>query len=173
MYEGFGFSNTYVKEAIKPKLKDMYIQEWNTELTMKKTCGMYKLMKATDEIENYLIQLPCHQRHTISRFRCRNNKLPITHGRDVEIVVDGMLCPYCDYDVLGDKFHYLFVCEYFRQERNKCIDEKWTINPQLRFIHDVFQDNDARDLRNLVLFIDIIVEAFSDAELPLQTLGFQ
>ena len=84
-----------------------------------------------------------------------------------------MFCPYCDYDVLGDEFHYLFVCEYFSQERNKYIDEKWTISPQLHFIHDVFQGNDSRDLRNLALFIDIIVEAFSDAELQLQTLGFQ
>ena len=80
---------------------------------------------------------------------------------------------YCDYDVLGDEFHYLFVYEYFRQERNKYIDEKWTISPQLHFIHNVFQGNDSRDLRNLALFIDIIVEAFSDAELQLQTLGFQ
>ena len=173
MYEGFGFSNTYVKEAMKLRLKDMYIQEWNAELNMKKTCGMYKLMKATDGIENYLIQLPYQQRRSISRFRCRNNKLPITHGRDVEIDVDEMFCPYCDYDVLGDEFHYLFVCEYFSQERNMYIDEKWTISPQLHFIHDVFQGNDSRDLRNLALFIDIIVEAFSDAELQLQTLGFQ
>ena len=93
----------------------MYIQEWNAELNMKKTCGMYKLMKATDGIENYLIQLPYQQRRSISRFRCRNNKLPITHGRNVEIDVDEMFCPYCDYDVLGDEFHDLFVCEYFRQ----------------------------------------------------------
>ena len=27
MYEGFGFSNTYFKKAIKLRLKDMYIQE--------------------------------------------------------------------------------------------------------------------------------------------------
>ena len=66
MYEGFVFSITYVKEAIKPQLKDMYIQEWDAELKMKKTCGMYKLMKATDGIENYLIQLPYHQRRSIS-----------------------------------------------------------------------------------------------------------
>ena len=67
-------------------------------------------MKATDGIESYLIQLQYHQRRSISRFRCRNNKLPITRGRDVEIAVDEMLCPYCDYDVSGDEFHYLFVC---------------------------------------------------------------
>ena len=108
-------------------------------------------MKATDGIENYLIQLPYHQRRSISRSRYRNKKLPITHGRDVEIVVDEMLCPYCDYDVLGDEFHYLFVCEYFWQERNKYIDEKCTINSQLHFIHDVFQDNDVKSSRPLYL----------------------
>ena len=91
MYEWFGFSNTYVGEAIKLRLKDKYIQEWNADLNMTKTCSMYKLMEATDWIENYLIQLPYHQRRSISRFHCRNNKLPITHGRDVEIVVDEML----------------------------------------------------------------------------------
>ena len=84
-----------------------------------------------------------------------------------------MLCPYCDYDILGDVFHYLFVYEYFRQERNKYIDEKWTIYPQLYFIHYVFQCSNTKDLRNLAFFVDIIVEAFSDAELQLQTLGFQ
>ena len=54
-------------------------------------------------------------------------------------VVDEMVCPYCDYDVSWDEPHYLFVCEYLRQERNMYIDEKWTINPQLHFNHDVFQ----------------------------------
>ena len=126
-----------------------------------------------DGSENYLTQLPYYQRCSISRFRCRNNKLPLTHGRDVVIVVDEMLCPYCDYDVLGDEFHYLFVCEYFRQERNKYIDEKWTINPQLHFILDVFRGSDTKDLRNPALFIDIIAETFSDVEFQLQTLGFQ
>ena len=84
------------------------------------------------------------------------------HGKDVEIVVDEMFCPYCDYDIFGDEFNYLFVCECFRQERNKCIDEKWTINPQLYFIHDVFQGSDTIDLRNLGLFINIIVETFGN-----------
>ena len=76
-----------------------------------------------------------------------------------------MLCRYCDYDVLGDEFHYLFLCKIIRQERNKYMDEMWTINPQLHFIHDVFQSINNRDLGNLDLFFGIFVEIFSDAEL--------
>ena len=64
-------------------------------------------------------------------------------------------------------------CEYFRQGRNKYIDEKWTISPQLHFILDVFRGSDTKDLRNPALFIDIIAETFSDVEFKLQTLGFQ
>ena len=41
----------------------------------------------------------------------------------------------------------------------------------LHFIHVVVQSSDTRDLRNLTVFIDIIVEAFSDVELLLHTLG--
>ena len=44
------------------------------------------------------------------------SKLPITHARDVEIVVDEMLCPYCEYDVLGDELYYLYVNVLDRKE---------------------------------------------------------
>ena len=43
----------------------------------------------------------------------------MTHGRGVEIVMDEMLYPCYDYNVLGDEFHNLFVCEYFRQENGQ------------------------------------------------------
>ena len=61
---------------------------------------------------------------------------------------------------------YIETSQYDPKQEN-------TAHTQLHFIHDVFQGNDSRDLRILALFIDIIVEAFSDAELQLQTLGFQ
>ena len=45
MYKRFGFSNIFIKEAVKLRLKDMYIQKWNIEMNMKKKCDVYKLMK--------------------------------------------------------------------------------------------------------------------------------
>ena len=63
------------------------------------TYDMYKLIKPIDGIENYLTQLPYYQRCSICRFRCRSNKLPITHDRNATIIVDEMLCPHCDYDI--------------------------------------------------------------------------
>ena len=82
------------------------------------------------------------------------------------IAVDDISCPYCDYDILGDELYLLFVWEYFRQERNKYIDEKLKINPPLHFIHDVSPGSNKS-------FIDIIFETFIDVELQSQTLGFQ
>ena len=82
---------------------------------------MYELINRLMEWKRILTQLPYYQLClcSINTFHCRNKTLPITHGKYVEYDVKEILCPYCDYDIWGDKFRYLFVYENYRQERNK------------------------------------------------------
>ena len=73
-----------------------------------------------------------------------------------------MLCPFCEDDVIGDEYHYLFMCDNFKEDRNKLIDEKWIVNPQQHFLSEIFQNNNTTELRNLASFIDIVVSTFDN-----------
>ena len=72
--EGFGFTNDYVKHAIKLRQKDVYFQEWSAEMNTKKSCEMYRVIKTDFGLENYLMQSSYYQRSSLSKFRCRNNR---------------------------------------------------------------------------------------------------
>ena len=143
----------------------MYFQEWSAEMNTKKSCEMYRVIKTDFGLENYLMQLSYYQRSSLSKFRCRYNRLPVTFGRDVNVLVDEMLCPFCENDVIGDEYHYLFMCDTFKEDWNKLIDEKWIVNPQQHFLSEIFQNNNTTELRNLASFIDIVVSTFDNIDL--------
>ena len=126
---------------------------------------MNRVIKTNFGLENYLMPLSYYQRSSLSKFRCRNNRLPVTFGRDVNVVVDEMLCPFYEDDVTGNEYHYLFICDHFKEDRNRLIGEKWTVNPQLHFVSEIFQNNNTTELKNLASFIDIFVSTFDNIDL--------
>jgi hypothetical protein len=57
------------------------------------------------------------------KFRCGSHKLPIEMGRFFSIDRSERICDLCNKEELGDEFHYLFNCTFFKDERIKFIPE--------------------------------------------------
>jgi hypothetical protein len=49
--------------------------------------------------------------------------LPIEMGRFFSIDRSERICDLCNKEELGDEFHYLFNCTFFKDERKKIIPE--------------------------------------------------
>ena len=81
------------KRIVKQRLRDQFIQEWQSGVAENSVCCNYRLFK----------------RQRLLKFRLSNHRLPIQHRRSVGIPRDERICTY-DSGEVGDKFHYLLNC---------------------------------------------------------------
>jgi hypothetical protein len=55
-------------------------------------------------------------RFEFCKFRCGSRRLPVESGRFFSIERSEIICDLCSLRKLGDEFHYLFSCDYLKQE---------------------------------------------------------
>ena len=56
-----------------------------------------------------LNELPEELRKYLTKFRCRNHRLPIEIGCHKNVIRDMRICQHCRKDI-GDEYHYLLCC---------------------------------------------------------------
>ena len=158
---GDGFSNIYVKEAIRIRYKDIHLQKWLALKESHSYCNFYDVIKTDFTQEKYLVELNYHQRVAMSKFRCRSNYLPISSSRFVNLddSLGSVICPLCNNQDMGDEFHYLFICPFFEDERKQCLNIVPTY-PDLFYTHNLFNSRDISQLSKLANFVDLIMKIF-------------
>ena len=161
--QGDGFSNIYVKEAVKLRSKDMFLQEWHNMKSQHLYCNFYESIKNEHELEKYLILLNYKQRIALSKFRCRSNYLPITSSRFTGEVDYSCFCPLCHKHDIGDELHYLFVCPFFIEERKRYL-ERTPDQINDHYVHALFNSTDIAQVSKLASFVDLIMNIFYHRE---------
>ena len=81
-----GFSNMFMdistvntkwlKKSIELKLNDICVQNWQSDVNTNNVCLNYRIFKTEPGIDKYM-HLNDHLRITLTKFRCRNHKLPM------------------------------------------------------------------------------------------------
>ena len=107
----------------------------------------------------YIIKIPFSTRLYFSKFRCKNNKLPINKYRDDNKNVD-KTCQLCNSGDVGDEFHYLFMCNYFNNERKLYLAEHYYKRPNTLKMAELFNIQNVNILVKLCKFIKIILDKF-------------
>ena len=112
-------------------------------------------------MEFYLKNLDYTSTKQILRFRTCNYKLPIEIGRYARPIIPRHLryCPFC-VNLIGDGFHYLLECKHFNQTRKKYLDKEYTFRPNMYKFKKLMQTTNITELRNLAIFINIIIRKF-------------
>ena len=78
------------------------------------------MYKSEFGLEKYFtILLPADLMYNMCKFRCGSHKLPIEMGRFFSIDRSERICDLCNKEELGDEFHYLFNCTFFKDERKQ------------------------------------------------------
>ena len=119
------------RQSIKVRLRDQFIHQWITEINESRKCIIYRTFKTTFTFENYLISLPRKLKIIFSKFRCRNHRLPIETGCRERVLRNTRVCTRCDIAPkdIGDEFHYLFVCDFFKTERIELLLKQYHTSP--------------------------------------------
>ena len=69
------------KSIVKQRLKDQFIQEWQSRVAENSVCSNYRLFKNKFCFDEYLTYLPTIRRQRVSKFRLSNHRLPIQQRR--------------------------------------------------------------------------------------------
>ena len=146
----------FFKTAFKTRLKDQYLQTWTADIMSNAKCINYRMFKGDISLEPYLTSLPIQLRNNVSRFRCRNHKLPIEKGIYQNIPRSERVCIKCTRSAIGDEFHYIFDCPFFEDQKNTYLPKYCQNNPSAPKFKSIM--NDVNKLRKLANFIKIILE---------------
>ena len=144
------------KEVIKRRLEDQFIQKWSEELLNSGKCTNYRIFKTNFILEKYLLLTAPNIRKSITRFRCRNSKLPIVLGSFCGISRDRRTCTLCNNRFIGDEYHYLFECGHFERDRKKLLSCYFYDRPSTLKMHALFSSENRELLYHLAQLIIII-----------------
>jgi len=98
----------------------------------------------------------------ITKLRLSNIKFPIETGRWRNIPRANRLCSKCTTGMVGDEFHYLFICQCKEavEIRNKFIPNYYTNNPNKNKMIGLFNLCHTELLTNVSLFVNKISVLF-------------
>jgi hypothetical protein len=85
-----------IKLLVKQRLKDQFVQQWNSTINCTPKCSTYRSFKDSLELENYLVSLPTSVCKYILKFRLCNHKLAVETGRYASIDRHRRFCELCD-----------------------------------------------------------------------------
>ena len=154
-----GCSVDLFKKRFKQRIYEQYLQTWSSEIFNSPKCKNYRMYKTELSYERYLNVLPTCSRRILTRFRCRNHKLPIEIGCYYNIERNLRTCSVCNSQDVGDEFHYLFNCTYLRSARRKYLPNYCQNNPSAVKFSSLMNADNENIMQNLVKMIKSINNA--------------
>ena len=149
-----------INKPFDVRLNDIDLQKWISDVHNNSLCKNYRIFKTDLSLENYLCNLDFSDRRLLSKLRCSNIKLPNNTNR-FSADVDDRNCYLCEDNLLGDEFHYLFVCKAFASDRSKLIGKYFYKNPNCIKMYQLLNSEKKLVIKRLCKFIRIISEKFS------------
>ncbi len=136
------------------------MQKWNSDMNSSNKAIFYRSVKTTFEQEKYLDILPNKLRKHLTKIRLSNHKLPIETGRWSNTPRVERICPCCPYNTLGDEFHHVFECPFFKTTREKYIDKFYYSSPSVYKSKYLFCSKDKNTLLKLSKLLEVILKHY-------------
>ena len=149
-----------IKMQISKTLSDLYIQQWHTKVSSSFKGRTYNLFKHDINFENYLTK---KHYSALLKFRLSNHQLPVETGHWENTPLDERKCVLCEKNDIGDKFHYLFVCNHFKSERKNFLMPYFYKHPNIIKFKELLSTENENLLIKLSCFTEIIMKKFSNA----------
>ena len=155
-------NKVWFKNTIKLKLNDIYNQNWSNSVFNNSICLNYRVMSDRKHLQEYLLRLPSQYMYAICKFKCANHRMPIVEGRYANVDVDNRTCNLCNLNPkeIGDEFHYLFNCPFFREDRVRYIKRFFYTNPNMFKMTQLFNYVNYKEMLNLGKFVYVILNHF-------------
>ena len=159
MYRNFQ-SNKILIEKIKLRQHDQYIQNWNSDTDKSSKGNVYKIFKENLNLEQYFNILPEHIWTNLIKFRTANHYLPIETGRWNNTPLENRLCTLCEMNDIGDEYHYLFICNFFTDQRKHLLKSYYYVKPSILKFNELMNTRRISYLKNTCKLIKEICNKF-------------
>ena len=133
--QGIGFR--WLKESVKVRLQDQFVQRTDNLINVDSKCFLYKDIKQDHKFEDYLVNLPRCFYVPILKLRSCNYRLPVERGRYSNIPRERQYCDLCNENIIGDKYHFVLECKHgsMVQYRNQYLPKFYRHGPSmLKFV---------------------------------------
>ena len=152
--------NFNLLKKVKQYFNDSYVEYWKLQIFNAPKCTNYRMYKSEFGLEKYFTILPPNLMYNMCKFRCGSHKLPIEMGRFFSIDRSERICDLCNKEELGDEFHYLFNCTFFKDERKKFIPEYLYNVPNTISFSELMNSDDKYVLIGLSKYAKIVMFVF-------------
>ena len=99
-------------------LQDQFLQNWNAQMHASSKSRNYGLFRNDINLEKYIINLNGSLFYSMIRFRTASHKLLIETVRWHYTDLSERKCELCTENDLGDEYHYLLRCTFFKKKKN-------------------------------------------------------
>ena len=106
--------------------------------------------------ERYLSILRPDQALLFLKFRTLNNNLPVQKERFVNTSRAERVCTKCNMGEVGDEYHYIFICNFFKDKRESLLPSYYWRKPNVLKYQQLFNITNRRLLIKLLKLIQVI-----------------
>ena len=119
-------------DNFKQRVCDIDRQKWMSEVNSRSSLRSYVQFKSESYAEPYLLFNDNFKlKKLISKIRCASLEIEVNEGRYHNTAYDQRFCQVCNLNVVGDEFHFLLICPFLSEIRNRFIP-KYFIEPPSR-----------------------------------------
>ena len=151
---------SWLKNTLDQKLGDIFKQNWSGKVNASGSCANYRIFKTNLNFEKYLVNLNQRDRISLCKFRCGNNKLPITTGRYQKTEIHDRICTICKNSQIGDEFHYILECPTLDVERHMYLKPYYRIRGNTLKMNALMNSENSSEMSNLAKFCRCIMNKF-------------
>ena len=149
-----------ITREVQNRLQMQYIQKWNSDVYNSPKCINYRIFKTDFKTELYFTELQSKFYIPIARIRTTNHRLPIERGRWENIERSQRFCTLCNRNALGDEFHYLFECDFFKETRKTYLTRYYLRHANILKFQQLMSLRNVKLLQQLSRFISFVLSKF-------------
>ena len=110
------------------------------------------------KIEPYLLKVPPRFYLHFAKLRTGNHRFPCERGRWLGLEINDRECNLCDLHEVGDVFHYVLICPFFKNERQKYINKYYYTSTNVLKFKELLNSENELQLRNICIFAKMLIQ---------------
>ena len=160
--DSLGLSNIWINQhnadipfnLIKQRILDTYKQSWYSSINNSNRLEMYAGYKHDFEIENYLDFITeKNYKFALTQFRLSSHDLAIERGRYENLNRNERICKFCNSNSVETEYHFLLVCPFYRELRQKYLKPYYCHWPTINKFDDLMCKNNKKTILNVAKFV--------------------
>ena len=139
---------------IKQRILDQYYQTWYSNINNSSRLESYCRYKHSFQIEKYLDTITERKyKIALSRFRLSSHKLEIERGRHIRNSRQERTCKLCPINAIENEFHFLLVCPFYRELRQKYLKPFYCRWPTLNKFDRIMSSTNKNEILSLSKYL--------------------